>query len=367
MQRRQLRLVLAVVVACSSSGGHHYGASASTIVACAPSDLQPGDLLKFMQHTTSERPRPPSCGSGTTLVTLDAATMDLASWNVGLLRLLLSRRRMTQEERKRIKSGALVGSRYAHHGANYEVLKHALHEAVHEPDFLRLAEQRRGMWLEFGVLTGLSINITATYLESICAKDCAKDAVVDGFDTFTGLPEAWPNGKGGFYYKAGTFSWAARKKGPTPPVKSRVRLHTGLFNNTLPPFLQQGEASANRHRPLAWTNIDCDLYGGTVDALTNLRGRLCPGTRIHFHELLKDRYWKARHLEKGNVKAVVASEEARALYEFLRDEAKGVKEGAGVQLELGDVVSQVNSDAAVFAVRRATREAAAAGVCGEAA
>jgi hypothetical protein len=50
--------------------------------------------------------------------------------------------------------------------------------------------------------------------------------VVDGFDTFTGLPEAWSNGKGGFYYRAGSFSWAARKRGPTPPVRANVRLHT---------------------------------------------------------------------------------------------------------------------------------------------
>ena len=51
-----------------------------------------------------------------------------------------------------------------------------------------------------------------------------------------------------------------------------------------------------------------DLYAGTRDALHALAPRLCTGTRLHFHELLKDRYWKARHLERGNVGAVVASE-----------------------------------------------------------
>ena len=83
--------------------------------------------------------------------------------------------------------------------------------------------------------------------------------------------------------------------------------------------------------------------------------RVCAGTRLHFHELLKDRYWKARHLERRNYRAVVPSEEARALYEWLRAHP-------GVELELSDVVSQINSDAAAFVVRRAPSESAA--MCG---
>jgi hypothetical protein len=94
--------------------------------------------------------------------------------------------------------------------------------------------------------------------------------------------------------KKGSFSWAARSRGATPPVHPRVRLHTGLFNNTLPPCLASASAAA---RPLAWTNIDCDLYAGTVDALQNLGPRMCAGTLLHFHELLKDRYWKVRASE----------------------------------------------------------------------
>lgn len=147
----------------------------------------------------------------------------------------------------------------------------------------------------------------------------------------------------GFYYKKGSFSWAARNRGPTPPVKRRVRLHVGLFNNTLGPFLTSGMRGAvswascggcarvcararfysvrvfysrvclmfacthacavlaadGAQRPLAYVNIDCDLYAGTRDALKELGPRMCPGTVIHFHELLKDRYWKARHYERA--------------------------------------------------------------------
>ena len=212
--------------------------------------------------------------------------MTLADWNVGLLRLLLARRRMASDERrqvrKRLESHEKTwrGAReVGGHVGNYILLKHTLHRALEDPLFANLAGPRRGLWLEFGVLTGLSINITSVFIEML-----TKDSHADGFDTFTGLPEAWSNGKGGFYYKAGTFSWAARKRGPTPPVRSNVRLHTGLFNVTLPPFLQTDDA---RGRPLAWANIDCDLYAGARDALSALSGRLCAGTRLHFHELLK--------------------------------------------------------------------------------
>ena len=66
---------------------------------------------------------------------------------------------------------------------------------------------------------------------------------VHGFDTFTGLPEAWMDDSSGKrksqrLYKRGAYSWAARSGGRrTPPVKEGVRLITGLFNETLAPFL----------------------------------------------------------------------------------------------------------------------------------
>ena len=53
------------------------------------------------------------------------------------------------------------------------------------------------------MLTALSTNITSMFLDSPRLAGLAGDVVVDGFDTFTGLPEAWSNGKGGYYYKKG--------------------------------------------------------------------------------------------------------------------------------------------------------------------
>jgi hypothetical protein len=53
---------------------------------------------------------------------------------------------------------------------------------------------------------------------------------------------------------------------------------------------------------------------------------------------------QARHISQGNTAAVVPSEEARALYEWLHA-------NPAVRLEMIDLVSQTNSDAAVFIVR----------------
>jgi hypothetical protein len=127
-----------------------------------------------------------------------------------------------------------------------------------------------------------------------------------------------------------------------------VRLHAGLFSATLRPFLG---ATGAVGRPLAWANIDCDLYAGTRDALDALGPRMCAGTRLHFHELLKDRFWKARAILEGRHAAAVPSEEARALFEWL-------VANPAVELELSDVVSQINSDAAVLIVKRPPASAA---------
>jgi len=312
------------------------------ILSCLPLATTSKELLHVQQHSATPRPHAPACGSAP-VVAIDASNTTLHEWNVQLLRALLARARPTSKERAQMRER--IGNEYAYKGSKvYSTLKYTLHQALDDPKFLRLiSDKSRGLWLEFGVLTGLSTNITAQYAE--LARTAQGPQTVHGFDTFTGLPEAWSNGRGGFYYGKGSFSWASRGQGPTPPVRSNVVLHAGLFNVSLAPFL-----GAARGRPLAWTNIDCDLYGGTRDALGALGDRVCPGTRIHFHELLKDRFWKAKHLAHGRLDSVVASEEARALYEWLRTQP-------GLQLELLDLTSISNSDAAAFVVHQAAATA----------
>ena len=230
------------------------------------------------------------------MVSVNAAELGLHEFNLALLRLLLSRKRATPDERRRMRARlfAYGGKKLVYVGGKvYGMLKTALDDAMDDPDFVNLVS-RRALWMEFGVLTGLSTNLTADYLGMMSAAP--KDVRVHGFDTFTGLPEPWTDGKGGLRFGKGTFSWAARGRGPTPPVRERVALHVGLFNNTLSPFLDSADG---RQLPLAWANIDCDLYAGAREALLNLSPRVCPGTRIHFHELIHERFMTAKRLESG--------------------------------------------------------------------
>jgi hypothetical protein len=91
-----------------------------------------------------------------------------------------------------------------------------------------------------------------------------------GFDTFTGLPEAW----GG--YGRGAFS----TEGETPKIDDpRCRFESGLFQETLGPFL---EKTAPRNRIVA--HLDADLYSSTLFALTSLAPRLKRGDILLFDE-----------------------------------------------------------------------------------
>lgn len=47
-----------------------------------------------------------------------------------------------------------------------------------------------GSWMEFGVFEGGTINGVANYRKKNCDADPNSNFVY-GFDTFTGLPEAW--------------------------------------------------------------------------------------------------------------------------------------------------------------------------------
>jgi hypothetical protein len=99
---------------------------------------------------------------------------------------------------------------------------------------------------------------------------------VHGFDTFTGLPEDWHD------HPAGTYSTAGR----LPPVPANVRLHQGLFTDTLPPFLEAYPG------PVRFANIDCDLYSATATVLTLLSPRIVPGTVLAFDEYLFTAHWR---------------------------------------------------------------------------
>lgn len=95
-----------------------------------------------------------------------------------------------------------------------------------------------------------------------------------GFDTFTGLPEDW--GKFSETMKAGAFDVG----GSLPQVAdSRAAFHKGLFQETLPRFLDD-------YRPGNTLVIhnDCDLYSATLFVLTQLDRFAAQGTVVIFDE-----------------------------------------------------------------------------------
>ncbi|WP_321920468.1 class I SAM-dependent methyltransferase [Paraburkholderia tropica] len=116
-----------------------------------------------------------------------------------------------------------------------------------------------GLYLEFGVASGRTINHIA---------GLKSGQTIYGFDVFTGLPETWRTG-----FESGAFGRAA-----LPPVRENCKLISGLFENTLPPFIE------GKSRDIAFIHVDCDLYAGTRTILETCRPYLKAGTVICFDE-----------------------------------------------------------------------------------
>jgi hypothetical protein len=126
-----------------------------------------------------------------------------------------------------------------------------------------------GLWLEFGVHAGGTLNRIAKYTER---------PIVFGFDSFEGLPEDWsgrlePNGVS---YPKGTFSLG----GWMPAVPSHVSLVKGWYKDTLPPFLAKHKDS------VAFLHVDSDIYSSAKDIFNHLKTRIRHNCTIVFDELV---------------------------------------------------------------------------------
>lgn len=121
--------------------------------------------------------------------------------------------------------------------------------------------------LEFGVASGRTIN----HFARILPKE-----TLHGFDSFTGLPESWH-----YLMPRGCFY-----RNSPPKTRSNVKLHEGLFHNTLPEFLKTHTQS------IAFMHIDCDLYTSTRTVLDLVRPQLAKGTVILFDEYFNYPGWE---------------------------------------------------------------------------
>jgi O-methyltransferase len=118
-------------------------------------------------------------------------------------------------------------------------------------------------YLEFGVSQGHSFRWWASNIRN-------PDSRFFGFDTFSGLPENW----GGFSKGAMSVEGAM----PAPP-DGRCRFIKGLFQDTLPTFLDGYDGRSRRV-----IHMDADLYSSTLFVLTSLAPRLKEGDILMFDE-----------------------------------------------------------------------------------
>lgn len=116
-----------------------------------------------------------------------------------------------------------------------------------------------GIALEFGVYTGTTLKaIRNSFIGHVY-----------GFDSFQGLPEDWREG-----YETGKFATS------TVPVVDGSNIIVGLFQKTLPKFLQQNSS------PIAFIHFDADLYSSTIYCLNQVTKFLAPRSVFIF-----DEYW----------------------------------------------------------------------------
>lgn len=153
-----------------------------------------------------------------------------------------------------------------------------------------------GVWCEFGVFRGVTINHISSMTNNI----------VYGFDSFEGLPDNWDVGNGsnkekGFYSYT---DYAKENKIPStiPQVNENVRLYKGWFNETVPKFKEEIT------EPITFIHMDCDIYSSTIEVLNILGTRIKNNTIIVFDEFInypnyKEHEFKAFHewVENNNV------------------------------------------------------------------
>lgn len=122
-----------------------------------------------------------------------------------------------------------------------------------------------GLYLEFGVGRGKSIRWIGAQA----------DRPVYGFDSFDGIPEYW-NGN----------PVRAFAQSKLPKVPDNVKLQVGLFDATIPGFLDE------HADPVSFLHIDCDLYSSTVTIFAAFGPRLPPGAIVLFDEYYNFPRWQ---------------------------------------------------------------------------
>ncbi len=123
-----------------------------------------------------------------------------------------------------------------------------------------------GLYLEFGVFEGKSINYIASHTNH----------TIYGFDSFEGLPEKWRGDA-----PQGIFAMEQ-----LPSVRDTVILKKGWFTDTIPIFLSEESDFCS------FIHVDCDLYSSTKTILDLLKSRITKDTIIVFDEFFNYPGWQ---------------------------------------------------------------------------
>ena len=138
-----------------------------------------------------------------------------------------------------------------------------------------MIKRENGLVCDFGVYNGRSTRMMQEILPL--------GTEIHGFDTFTGIPQPWGDEPAGSYSTGGV----------VPNIEGKVYFHKGLFKDTIPVFLDSLKTDdEDYYQPLAFANVDCDLYGSTLDVLERMHSRIVPGTVLVFDEYLCHPTWR---------------------------------------------------------------------------
>ena len=150
--------------------------------------------------------------------------------------------------------------------------------------------KRSGTWVEFGVSSGGTLTRMA---------EQKGEAKLWGFDSFDGLPEAWPPvcGPGAFAVEH------------IPKVHG-AHIVSGLFQDTLQCWIPP-------HR-ITLAHIDCDIYSAAKCALQYLLAFLADGAIIVFDEL-----WNYPTFADNEMKALYEAKEEGLKFDWLYANADG--------------------------------------------
>jgi len=127
----------------------------------------------------------------------------------------------------------------------------------------------KGLFLEFGVYSGSTINFIAKRTEN----------KVYGFDGFEGLPEDF---------------WTYEKeyfKNKIPKVEKNVELVIGWFEDTVCKFME------NHDEKIAFVHIDCDVYSSAKTVFDNIYHKIQKGTVIVFDEFWNFPSWQEQEFK----------------------------------------------------------------------